>query len=73
MRQITGISFKKDFPFFGKNRYLCIDLKQHNQLVEDVLDGLEAMYSQGEETVSLNEFNQYIDERLKVNVQGSHQ
>jgi hypothetical protein len=39
-----------------------------NQLLKDFLDLLEIEARKGEETVSLDEFNRYIDEKLKANV-----
>jgi hypothetical protein len=39
-----------------------------NQLIEDFLDLLEIEAHKGDETISLEEFNRYIDERLKQNV-----
>ena len=64
----TGIKYTKDVA--GRNRYVQIDLEKYgeNQLLEDFLDGVEAMAFKEEETVSLDEFNKYIDERININV-----
>jgi len=66
--EIAGIQYKKDTT--GRNRYVQIDLDKYgeNKLLEDFFDGLEVMARKGEETVSLDEFNRYIDKRLKSNV-----
>ena len=66
--EIEGIKYTKDAA--GRNRYVRIDLEKYgeNQLLEDFLDGLEALACKGEETISLDEFNRYIEERLKTNV-----
>jgi len=65
---VAGIKYTKDD--LGRNRYLRIDLDKfrRNELFEDVLDGLEALAGKTEETIALDEFNQYIDNRLKSNV-----
>ena len=66
--ELVGIEYTKDVT--GRNRYVRIDLEKYgkNQLLEDFLDGLEIMARKDEETVSLDEFNRYIDERLNANV-----
>jgi hypothetical protein len=66
--EIAGIKYTKDAA--GRNRYVRIDLEKYgeNQLIEDFLDGLEAMARKDKETVSLDKFNRYVDERLKANV-----
>jgi len=66
--ELAGIKYTKDVS--GHNRYVQIDLEKYgeNQLLEDFLDGLEAMACKEEETVSLDEFNKHIDKRLKANV-----
>jgi hypothetical protein len=66
--ELEGIKYTKDA--IGRNRYVRIDLEKYgeNQLLEDLLDGLEAMEHKGKETVNLDEFNRYVDERLKINV-----
>ena len=66
--ELTGIKYTKDAA--GYNRYVRIDLEKYreNQLLEDFLDGFEAMSQKKEESVSLDDFNRYIDERLKTNV-----
>jgi hypothetical protein len=64
--ELAGIKYTNDPT--GQKRYVHVDLKVHgkNQLLEDFLDGLEAQARQGEETVSLDEFNRYIDEKLNT-------
>jgi hypothetical protein len=66
--ELAGIKYTKDAA--GRNRYVRIDLEKYgeNQLLEDFLDGLEAMAYKGDETVSLDEFNRRIDEKLKAGV-----
>jgi len=66
--EVAGIKYTKDVS--GHNRYVQIDLEKYgeNQLLEDFLDGLEAIACKEEETVSLDEFNRYIDKRLRANV-----
>jgi len=39
-----------------------------NQLLEDFLDLLDIEARKGEETISLDEFNRYIDKRLEMNI-----
>ncbi|MDR3236610.1 MAG: hypothetical protein LBT48_07830 [Prevotellaceae bacterium] len=64
MAQITGIKYTNDLK--GNPRYVRVDLKQYgnNELLEDFLDSLEIEARKGEETVSLEVFNQYIDKKL---------
>jgi len=71
--KFTGVKYRKDT--MGRNRYLQIDLEKHgnNQLIEDFLDMLSIDESEGNETVSLDEFNRYVDEKLRTNVQCNHQ
>ena len=66
--ELAGIEYTKDVT--GRNRYVRIDLEKYgkNQLLEDFLDGLEIRARKDEETVNLDEFNRYIDERLNANV-----
>jgi len=54
----------------GMKRYVRIDLDMHgeNQLLEDFLDLAEIRARQDDETVSLDEFNRYMDKRIKANV-----
>jgi hypothetical protein len=68
MEAIAGIEYTKDVT--GKKRYLQIDLDMYgeNQLIEDFLDLLDIEARKGGETISLNEFNQYIDKRIESNV-----
>jgi hypothetical protein len=68
MKAIEGVKYTKDAT--GRNRYLRIDLDKYGgtRLIEDFLDALEVIASKGEETVSLDEFNRHIDERLSKNV-----
>lgn len=64
MARIAGIKTEKDSR--GQVRYLRIDLKQHgdNELLEDFLDGLEAKNRRGGETITLDEFKEYVEKRL---------
>ena len=66
--ELTGIKYTKDAT--GHNRYVRIDLEKYgeNQMLEDFLDGLEAMAQKKEESVSLDDFNKYIDTRVAANV-----
>ncbi|MDR2562849.1 MAG: hypothetical protein LBC98_02780 [Prevotellaceae bacterium] len=66
METLKGIKYINS----GGRRYLRIDLDMYkdNELLEDFLDGLEVVARKDEEKLSLDEFNSYIDERLKVNV-----
>ena len=68
MAAIAGIKYTKS-PKDGRH-FLRVDLGIHgkNQLLEDFLDGLDMLERQGGETISLNEFNRYIDERVGMNV-----
>ena len=68
MEQLTGIEYEKDAT--GRTRYIRVDIDKYgeNEALQDFLDGVEAMMRKGEETVSLDEFNRYVDERLKSNV-----
>jgi len=68
MENLAGVKYIKDSN--GFNRYLRIDLKKYsdNQLIDDFLDALEIMAKKDEETISLEELNQYIDSKLKMNV-----
>lgn len=72
----AATTINKNFPIFflEGNRYLCIDLTQfeNEELIADLLDIADVQACKDEETISLEEFNQYIDERLKLNVQGCH-
>lgn len=70
MKQIAGIKCTKDRT--GK-RYVRVDLDRYgdNELLEDFLDGLEAQALEGQLTVSLSEFNGYIDNKLNNNVQSN--
>jgi predicted RNA-binding protein YlxR (DUF448 family) len=54
--ETAGIKYTKDT--MGRNRYVHIDLDKYgeNQLLEDFLDGMEAMKLKGEPTVPLREF-----------------
>jgi hypothetical protein len=68
MGEIAGIKYTKDAT--GRRRYVRVDLDMYgeNQLFEDFLDLLEIEARKGEETISLEEFNQYIDKRIEGNV-----
>ncbi|MDR3141298.1 MAG: hypothetical protein LBU37_06205 [Tannerellaceae bacterium] len=68
MGEIAGIKYTKDAA--GRRRYVRVDLDMHgdNQLLEDFLDLLEIEARKGGETVSLDEFNRYVDKRIESNV-----
>jgi hypothetical protein len=68
MGAIAGIKYTKDKT--GRKRYVRIDLDMYgeHQLNEDFLDLLDIEARKGDETISLDEFNKYIDKRLKENV-----
>jgi hypothetical protein len=72
MEQIAGIKYTKDRT---GTRYVRVDLDRYgnNELLEDFLDGLEAQALKGQPTVSLSEFNDYIDNKLNNNVQSNCQ
>ncbi len=65
MNNSSGITIEKDYK--GKDRYLRIDLKKHgnNELLEDFLDLQEAKNRKGGETISLQEFKEAMDKRLR--------
>ena len=65
---LAGIKYMKDAD--GRHRYVRIDLDKYGKhsLLEYFLDGLEAEALKGEESISLDEFNRYIDNRLEKNV-----
>jgi len=67
MEVIAGIKYTKGS---NGNRYVRVDLDMHgeNQLLEDFLDLLEIENRKNHETISLDEFNKYIDKRVKMNV-----
>jgi hypothetical protein len=66
--ELAGIKYTKDAT--GSNRYVRIDLRKHgeNQLLEDFLDGMDALALKKEETITLEQFNRYIDNKMKSNV-----
>ena len=68
MAAVAGIKYT--YNPAGSRRFVHIDLDVHgeNQSLEDFLDGLDVMARQCEPTISLEEFNRYIDERVKMNV-----
>jgi heat shock protein HslJ len=68
MNKTAGIKYTKNAA--GRKRYLCIDLDMYgeNQLIEDLVDLLDTELSKGDETISLEEFNRYIDKRIAGNV-----
>ena len=53
--ELAGIKYTKDAT--GRSRYVHIDLEKYgeNQLLEDFLDGLEAIARKGEETYPFDE------------------
>jgi hypothetical protein len=55
MERLAGIKYLKDSN--GENRYLRIDLKKYpeKQVIEDLLDGLEAIARKGEPTYPFDE------------------
>lgn len=68
METIAGIKYTKSPN--GDKRYVRVDLDMYgeNQLLEDFLDLLDIEARKGEETISLDEFNRYIDKRLEMNI-----
>jgi hypothetical protein len=66
MEQIAGIKYTNS----GSYHYVRVDLDmyENNDLLQDFLDSLEIKVRKGEKTISLDEFNKYIDKRLEVNV-----
>jgi hypothetical protein len=68
MEAIAGIEYTKDVT--GKKRYVQIDLDMYgeNQLIEDFLDGLEAMKLKGEPTIPLREFINEQNKKRGLNV-----
>jgi len=68
METIAGIKYTKDSK--GNKRYVRVDLDMYgeNQLLEDFLDLIEIESRKNDETISLDEFNKYIDNRVKMNV-----
>jgi hypothetical protein len=65
MLRIAGIKTEKDS--YGKVRYLRIDMTKHgnNEMLEDFLDSLAAKNYKKGETISLDEFNTHIEQKLK--------
>ena len=68
METVAGIKYTKN-PKNNK-RYVRVDLDMYgeNQLLEDFLDLIDIEARKDEETISLDEFNRYIDKRLEMNV-----
>jgi len=68
METAAGIKYTRSPK--GDKRYVRVDLDMHgdNQLLEDFLDLIDIEARKGDETISLEEFNSYIDERIKRNV-----
>jgi hypothetical protein len=66
--ELAGIKYTKDTS--GRTRYVEVDLDMHgdNQLLEDFLDGLEAMKSKGEPTIPLRDFIQEQNKKRGLNV-----
>lgn len=64
----AGIKYTKDVA--GYKHYVRIDLDMYgeNQLLEDFPDLLDIEARKSGETISLNEFNEYIDKRIESNV-----
>jgi hypothetical protein len=65
METSAGIKYTKGLK--GNKRYVRVDLDMHgeNQLLEDFLDLVEIENRKNDETISLDEFNKYIDKRVK--------
>jgi len=67
METMTGIKYTKSPK--GNKHYVRVDLDMYgeNQLLEDFLDmiDIEARKNESNEYISLEEFNKYIDERIK--------
>ena len=63
-----GITYRKDF--FGRNRYLRIDLKQHTntQLIEDFIDILDIEAHKDEPTRPLREIVEEQNKKRGINV-----
>ena len=68
METTPGIKYTKDAS--GNNRYVRVDLDMYgdNQAFEDFLDLIDIENRQSKETISLDEFNKYIDKRIEMNV-----
>jgi len=70
MEAIAGIKYTKSPK--GNKRYVRVDLDMYgeNQLLEDFLDmiDIEASKKESNEYITLDDFNKYIDERVKMNV-----
>ena len=66
--ELAGIKYTKDAS--GYNRYVRIDLERYreNQLLEDFLDGLEAMERKGEPTYPFDEVMRAEFERRGLNL-----
>jgi hypothetical protein len=66
--ELAGIKYTNDAA--GRKRYVRIDLDMYEgyEALQDFLDLLEIEARKGDETISLDEFNKYIDGRLKANV-----
>jgi len=70
MEAIAGIKYTKSPK--GNKRYVRVDLDMYgeNQLLEDFLDmiDIESSKKESNEYITLDDFNKYIDERVKMNV-----
>jgi len=68
METITGIKYTKSPN--GNKRYVRVDLDMYgeNKSLQDFLDLIEIENRKSDETISLDEFNKYIDKRIKMNV-----
>jgi len=68
METVEGIKYTKS-PKDGRH-FVRVDLSIHgdNQLLEDFLDLQEIESRKNDEAISLDEFNSYIDKRIKMNV-----
>ena len=68
METVAGIKYTKGVN--GGRGFVLIDLDIHgdNELLEDFLDLMELKSRNNNETISLDEFNRYIDKRVEMNV-----
>ena len=68
METVAGIKYTNDSK--SNKRYVRVDLDMYgeNQLFEDFLDLIEIEFHKDDEKISLDEFNKYIDEKIKMNV-----
>ena len=67
MGSIAGIKYTKGS---NGNRYVYIDMDMYgdNQLLKEFLDMIAIDSRKNDETISLEDFNRYIDKRAKMDV-----